>query len=184
MGADGRDRPVDPRVATHRPTSDDPRQGPRGPRGERGAAAEAFVADVLRAWGWRVLGRNVRVGGDEVDIVALEPAMGHGGPAPGARLTHRAGRVRGASYGSRVTTLVLVEVRSRSSPAFGDPTETVDAGKVRRLYRAAGALRRSGRMGDAALPSADAWRIDLLVVVGGGRGGWRLVRHIRGLEPP
>jgi putative endonuclease len=35
-----------------------------------GAQAEAWVAQELEAGGWRIIGRNVHIGGGELDIVA------------------------------------------------------------------------------------------------------------------
>ncbi len=67
--------------------------------------------------GWKVLARNVRIDGVELDIVARSPA-------PQSRL-------------------VVVEVRARSNAAFGSPLESVDDRKVARLYRAALRLARS-----------------------------------------
>jgi putative endonuclease len=79
-------------------------------RQRRGQAAEAIAASYILDAGWRVVGRNVKVGRDEIDIVAIDP----GPPAE----------------------LVCVEVRSATSSAFGSPEERVDRAKVRNLYRA------------------------------------------------
>ncbi len=131
---------------------------PTGPRGAVGAAAEVAAAAHLEANGWTVLARNVRVGPDEIDIVALEP-------------------------GSRAS-VVIVEVRSRSGRGFGSALESVDGGKVRRLYRAAMALRRGGHPAIvAALHSGPTWRVDLLTLRRSG-AGWAVEAHLRGLTPP
>lgn len=66
------------------------------------------MADHLREHGCIVLGMNVRVGRDELDIVALE------------------GR-----------TLLIVEVRTRSDTSHGHAFETVTRAKAARLRRAA-----------------------------------------------
>lgn len=121
----------------------------------RGSVAEAAVAAHLEQLGWRVLARNARFGRDEIDLLAVDP-----GPP---------------------VTLVLVEVRSLRSNAFGAPEERVDRAKVGRLYRALAGLRRSGTtaaLGVARLPV----RVDLLVV--DDRRDRREVRHLRALEPP
>lgn len=132
---------------------------PAGPRGVVGAAAEDAAAHYLGQLGWTILARNLHLGTDEIDIVAVEPG--------------------------RRPTLVIVEVRSRSGPHFGAAEESVDAPKVARLYRAALSLRRSGHAelspGLTALP---AWRVDLLTLVTDRAGGWTLGRHLRGLAPP
>ncbi len=132
---------------------------PAGPRGDIGASAEHAAAAHLVALGWDILGRNIRLGGDELDIVAVEPG--------------------------RRPTLVIVEVRSRSGTGFGAAVESVDRRKVARLYRAALSLRRGDHPGikreHATLP---AWRVDLLALSRASAGSWRVERHIRGLAPP
>ncbi len=132
---------------------------PAGPRGAIGARAEDAAAAHLITLGWEILGRNVRLGDDELDIVALEPG--------------------------RRPTLVIVEVRSRSGPAFGAAVESVDARKVARLYRAALSLRQGGHA--AIVPefaSLPAWRVDLLSLAAARGGGWDVDQHLRGLAPP
>jgi putative endonuclease len=133
-------------------------RAPAGPRGAIGAAAEAAAAAHLRHRGWVVLGRNLRVGRDEVDILAREP-----GCPP---------------------VLVVLEVRARSRSGFGSPLESVDDGKVARLYRAAWALRRRGHpaVAEAEL-SAIRWRIDVITLRRSASGEWLVEQHLRGLEP-
>jgi putative endonuclease len=82
----------------------------RTPAQRLGDRAEAVVADHLRSAGWTILGRNVRVGRDELDVVGVDP-----GPPP---------------------SLVVVEVRWRASRAFGLAEETVDGRKRGRIRRA------------------------------------------------
>lgn len=118
-----------------------------------GDAAEDLVAARLMASGWRVLARRVRVGRDELDLVAVDP-----GP-PGS--------------------LVIVEVRFRVSRAFGLPEETVDWRKRARLARAAGRLLDDGLPGQVPLPRLPL-RIDLVVVEPPRvEGGEPRVRHHR-----
>lgn len=123
-------------------------------RQRRGAWAERLAATYLEAMGWRVLAANVRLGRDELDIVAVEPVQ--------------------------PPTLVVVEVRGLHSSLFGSPEERVDASKVRRLYRAAAALRQQGALQGMQLPAA--WRVDLVTV--DAREGDVRIRHLRALEPP
>ncbi|MBI3746061.1 MAG: YraN family protein [Chloroflexi bacterium] len=104
----------------------------------RGDEAERLVSERLLAAGWRILGRQVRVGRAELDIVAVDPAV----PA----------------------RLVVVEVRSRASRAFGLPEETVDARKRLRLRRAAQALREQGALADGTPVPPLPLRLDLVVV--------------------
>ena len=134
---------------------------PRTLRQRRGERGEDAAAAYLQGLGWRLLARRVHVGRDEIDLLALEP-----GATP---------------------TLVLVEVRTRSTSRFGSPEESVDSAKVRRLYRAAAALRAAGRLPDGRELPRLPWRIDLVAVdeapaIGPGAGG-RAVRHLRALEP-
>lgn len=79
-------------------------------RQRRGRAAEDAAVRHLQAAGWLILGRNLKHGRDEIDIVAIDP-----GPPAEA---------------------VFVEVRSAASMAFGAPEERIDRTKVRNLYRA------------------------------------------------
>jgi putative endonuclease len=140
---------------------------PGGPRGAIGAQAEDAAAAHLRGLGWVILGRNLRVGGQEVDILALEP-----GQPP---------------------TLVVMEVRSRSGPGFGSALESVGPDKVRRLYTAAlSSIRDGPTLGAPAAASAAAaaaaagaagrYRVDLLALRRRG-GTWRIETHVRGLTP-
>lgn len=105
-----------------------------------------------------ILARNVRLGEQEIDIVALE----HGRPR----------------------TLVIVEVRSRSGPNFGAAVESVDARKVARLYGAALRLHQTGHDALSAGALRLPWRVDLLTLRREGRARWRVEGHLRGLAPP
>jgi putative endonuclease len=75
---------------------------PLGRRGER--AAEKY----LRRSGYRIVARNFRAAGAEIDVVAMDGA-----------------------------TLVFVEVKTRRSRAAGAPEEAVDERKQTRMRRAA-----------------------------------------------
>jgi putative endonuclease len=82
-------------------------------RAERGRAAETAVAEWLAARGLEVLGRNVRVGRLELDIVC------------------RDGEV-----------VVVVEVRTRGTGAWQRGLDSIDARKRARLRAAGTALWR------------------------------------------
>lgn len=103
-------------------------------RQRQGAAGEEIAAGHLAKLGWRIVGRNVIVGRDEIDLLCIDP----GPPAE----------------------LVVVEVRSLRSSAFGAPEERVDRRKVSRLYRAAAGL---GPLLDRSARCL-ARRVDLVVV--------------------
>jgi putative endonuclease len=116
-----------------------------------GAEAEALVAAHLSASGWRLLGRNVRVGRLELDIVAVDPG-------PPARL-------------------VAVEVRRRGRTDFGLPEETVDGRKLGRLRAAVARLTAEGVLDDGQpLPRLSA-AIDVVAVES--RLGRTTLRHVR-----
>jgi putative endonuclease len=122
-------------------------------RHARGTEGESAAVGFLVGNGWRVIARNIELGGVEVDILAVDP-----GPP---------------------STVVVVEVRSVRSPKYGPPEEKVDRAKVARLYRALAALRDAdGLITDAR---ASAVRVDLLVV--DLRRGFEEFRHLRALEP-
>lgn len=81
-----------------------------------GARGEALAAAHLAREGYRIVGRNVRAGGVELDLVA-----------------------------SRGGLRVFVEVKTRSGRQLGLPEEAVDARKRARLIRGASAwLREHG----------------------------------------
>jgi putative endonuclease len=132
-------------------------------RRRHGDRAEAAAAAYLRQGAWTILATQLPVGRDEIDLLAIEP-----GSPP---------------------LIVAVEVRSRSGGAFGVQEERVDAGKVRRLYRAVAALRAAGRLPDGTLLPRRDWRVDLVAVdlapaeAGREAGTVLAIRHLRGLIP-
>jgi putative endonuclease len=115
----------------------------RTPEQRLGDAAEERVAEHLQACGWTVLGRNVRMGRYELDVVGLDP-----GP-PGA--------------------LVVVEVRWRAGREFGLPEETVDHRKRTRVRAGAYGLLDRGTLPDGAPLPRLPLRFDLVVVEPDGR---------------
>ena len=78
------------------------------PAQARGAAAEALAAEHLAAHGLRVIARNVRCRGGEVDLVCLDRSH-----------------------------VVFVEVRLRRNGRFGGAAESITAAKQRRVLIAA-----------------------------------------------
>lgn len=81
-----------------------------------GAAGEARAAEHLERRGYRILDRNVRAGGVEIDLVAECAGL-----------------------------VVFVEVKTRRSRALGAPETAVDARKQARLARGASAWLRGAR---------------------------------------
>jgi putative endonuclease len=118
-----------------------------------GDEAEAAVAELLEQAGWAMLGRNVRVGRDELDIVAIDP-----GPPP---------------------SLTVVEVRWRARRDFGLAEETFDHRKRRRVWRAIATLRELEHLPDGTVLPRIPVRVDLVVVEPPERGGDqpRIRRH-------
>jgi putative endonuclease len=84
---------------------------------QRGRAGEALAAAYLEMLGCRLVARNARLGGVEVDLVVDDGA-----------------------------TRVLVEVRLRTRPDYGGAAATVDRSKQQRLARAAHALEQQGAL--------------------------------------
>lgn len=84
------------------------KSGDSQPRRPIGGSGEDIAAAFLQDLGFRILTRNYRKRFGEIDIVAEEG-----------------------------DTLVFVEVKTRSSAAFGSPLEAVDARKQRRMARTA-----------------------------------------------
>jgi putative endonuclease len=95
-----------------------------------GARAEQLALEYLQARGLTILERNYRRRLGEIDLVALDNGV-----------------------------LVIAEVRTRSSEAFGGAAASVDGRKQRRIIRAAAQLLQRHR-DYAALPV----RFDVLIV--------------------
>jgi len=82
----------------------------RRSRSELGAEGERRAADHLAARGYRIIARNVRAGGVEMDLIAQRGAL-----------------------------VVFVEVKTRRAGGPGSGEEAVDARKRSRLLRGAAA---------------------------------------------
>ncbi len=87
-------------------------------RAALGRRAETQVCKYLESQGFEILGRNVRVGRLELDIIA-----------------RRAGLV------------AFCEVRARSSDRVMTPAQSIDAAKVQRIRRAAAQWLRLAALG-------------------------------------
>ena len=73
-----------------------------------GNAGEDAACAYLRKNGWHILGRNVRIGRNEIDVIARKKKM-----------------------------TAFIEVKRRSSLGFGRPAEAVNFEKQRRIAQAA-----------------------------------------------
>ncbi|MCA9670598.1 MAG: YraN family protein [Myxococcales bacterium] len=87
---------------------------------ERGRRGEQIAVDLLRQSGYRIVERNYRWAGGEIDIIAAEG-----------------------------DTLCFVEVRTRQDDERGDPLETVSAHKQRQIVRAARLYLADHDVGDS-----------------------------------
>jgi len=108
-------------------------------RQKLGSWGEQAAADYLVAQGYVILGQNVRTHYGEIDLVALyeEPAM----PGSAAR-----------------PVIVFIEVKTRSSAAFGLPEEAVTRDKRAHLLSASQAYMQA----HPDLPGD--WRIDVIAI--------------------
>jgi putative endonuclease len=125
---------------------------------DHGAAAEDGVAAGLAQAGWRILGRRVRFGREELDLVAVDP----GPPA----------------------ALVVVEVRWRGRRDYGLGEESLDRRKRLAMKRGISALLDAGALPDGTPLARFPLRVDLVVVEPPLRpGDPPRIRHHRAISP-
>jgi putative endonuclease len=110
-----------------------------------GVYGEQVAERHLLAAGYAVLARNWRCPAGEIDIVAQDGDV-----------------------------LVVCEVKTRSSTAYGSPLEAVTPPKARRLRRLAAAWLQENRL------RARAVRVDVVSIVSSPREGLQ-VQHLRGV---
>lgn len=113
------------------------------PRHLLGHRAEEATADWLRGIGWTILARRWRRPEGELDLVCRDPDF----------------------------VLVAVEVKLRRTPRTGDPVESVDRRRIRRLRHALASYAATERVATPA-----GLRIDLVAVTPI-EDRWRLARH-------
>ena len=104
-----------------------------------GNEGEQAACDYLAARGWEIIARNVRRSRGEIDIIA--------------RLKK---------------TTAFIEVKRRSSTAFGQPAEAVNIEKQRRIAQAAALYMQENGLDDARV------RFDIIEILPG------KIRHIPG----
>jgi putative endonuclease len=121
-----------------------------------GDAGERLVAQRLEAAGWTILARNLRLGRDEIDLLAVDP-----GPP---------------------RSLVVLEVRRRGRRDFGLAEETLDHRKRVALRRVVGTLLSAGVMPDGRPLPRLPFRVDLVALDVDGNGRPSL-RHHRAISP-
>lgn len=115
--------------------------GERGLRREFGGEAEEAAVAHLVARGYRVRARNFSCRHGELDVVAEQPGM-----------------------------VCFVEVRMRSTAAWGDPSHTITRAKQRRIVKAALHYLFQHDLSDRMI------RFDVVSVIG--RGPRAQVEHI------
>jgi putative endonuclease len=115
-----------------------------------GRYGEQLAADHLAAAGLEILDRNWRCADGELDIIAREGE-----------------------------TVVFVEVKTRSTTAFGDPAEAMTPQKTGRIHRLALRWLADQRENSNAFGPWSELRFDLVTIVRLAEGGPRL-RHLRG----
>jgi putative endonuclease len=114
---------------------------------ELGRRGEAIAADYLTSLGYRVIDRNWRCRDGEIDVI-----------------------VEGGGQ------TVFVEVKTRTSTAYGHPFEAITFGKMRRMRRLAAAwCEAQGGHGRRAI------RIDAIAVIAP-RNGRPTIEHLCGLS--
>ena len=116
---------------------------------ELGKAGEDFAASYLEHAGYGIIERDWRQGSRDIDIVAR--------PEDG-------------------TTVVFVEVKTRSSDAIVRPEDAVDARKIRNLGRAADAYVKERAIWDEL-------RFDLINIVGTAPENFKLEHIIDAFNP-
>lgn len=109
-----------------------------------GRLGEQLAAAQLERAGMRIVARNWRCDAGEIDIVAIDGS-----------------------------TLVICEVKTRSSLRFGAPVEALTPSKIERIYRLASIFRRQHRVGVSRV------RYDVVSVLAP-RGYRPTIQHIRG----
>lgn len=113
---------------------------------ELGRRGEALAARYLEDAGLRVIDRNWRCAVGEIDLVAVDGA-----------------------------TLVVVEVKTRSSENFGHPLEAITPGKLERLYLLASRWARAHDL------RFSGFRVDAISVIDDGLTE-PLIDHLRAVS--
>lgn len=102
---------------------------------DEGKRGEDLAVEFLKKKGFKVIDRNFRIRGGEIDIVAINPSTSSG-----------------------QKTLVFIEVKTRSSLNFGSPLEAINYWKLKALVKTA----QFYKLKNPKLP--DLMRIDAIAV--------------------
>lgn len=123
----------------------------KNPRQLLGKWGESLAADYLIAKGYSILERNARTSYGEIDLVVCQESDLSN--QEGKRL-----RQNEAGRSSSASITVFVEVKTRSTPAYGMPEESVTPLKRSHLLSAAEAYMQ-------AHPDLEqVWRIDVIAI--------------------
>lgn len=101
-----------------------------------GEIGENYAVSFLQKKGYKIIQRNFRVNGGEIDIIAVDQ-----------------------SEGKENETLVFIEVKTRTTRNFGDPFDAIGYYKMRALTRTAHYYKLTHR----SLP--DLMRIDAVLII-------------------
>lgn len=133
---------------------------------DEGKRGEDLACDYLKGKGYKIIERNFRIRGGEIDIVAISPS------------THD---VRSASKAAKTgmkeeEALVFIEVKTRSSSEFGSPFESITPWKVRTLIKSA----QFYKIKHPTLP--DLMRIDAIGIKIDYQKGTTEIEHIKNIS--
>jgi putative endonuclease len=116
-----------------------------------------LAADYLSQRGYSVLERNARTPYGEIDLVVRQDIFHEG--------------LRQANETAPESAIVFVEVKTRSSTAFGFPEEAITSRKRERMLAAAQAYMQAHPDLD------DDWRVDVIAVQRSQEGKEPIVTH-------
>ena len=102
---------------------------------DEGRHGEDIACEYLKTQGFKIIDRNFRIRGGEIDIIAIDQRDPSG------------------------SILVFIEVKTRKSSAFGSPLEAISYWKIKALMKAA----EFYKMTHPHLP--DSMRLDAVAII-------------------
>lgn len=121
---------------------------------DEGNRGEEMACEYLQSKGYKIIDRNFRLKGGEIDIVAVDPSTSSG---PNG-------------------TLVFVEVKTRTSYKYGTGFEAITSWKLKALIRSANFYKISHKN----LP--DQMRIDAVSILLDSDGTCELFEHMENIS--
>lgn len=119
-----------------------------------GQKGEEAASKFIQKKGYRILERNFKIRYGEIDIIALEPSR----------------------KGEKISTLVFVEVKTRSSSQFGSPLEAITYWKLQSVIKTA----QFYVLSHPKLPKLQ--RIDAVSVELDSNGSVKNIEHIQNIS--